>query len=258
MNSIKCILIEDELPAMDELKFILEKYNEIEIVGTAENSNDGIDIIKCLKPEAVFLDINIPTCNGINLAKKIKDVNSKIAVIFVTAYDKYAVDAFEIMALDYILKPFDDKRIDKTVQRLKKYIDISRENNISVESRISELIKELKNAKVVNIINKIPCENNGKIILVDAEDIYFCYIESEKTYIKLYDKIYVTSNNLSEIEEKTGFFRAHRSYVVNINKILEIYSWFNGTYKLVMKDPEKSEIPVSRGNVKKLKEIINI
>lgn len=258
MNKIKSVLIEDELPAMDELKFILKKYNEIEIVGTAENSNDGIQIIKHLKPEAVFLDINIPTCNGINLAKKIKSMDSKTAIIFVTAYDKYAVDAFEVMALDYILKPFNDERIGKTIQRLRKYIDMNRGNNALVENQISELIKEFKNVKAVNAINKIPCENNGKIILVDVKDIYFCYIKSEKTYIKLYDKIYITSSNLSEIEEKTGFFRAHRSYVVNINKILEIYSWFNGTYKLVMKDLEKSEIPVSRGNVKKLKEIINI
>ncbi|AAK79636.1 DNA-binding LytR/AlgR family response regulator [Clostridium acetobutylicum] len=251
---IKCILIEDEISNEKELYFILRRYDDIEIVGMVQNTDEGIDLVKKLRPQAVFLDINVPNFNGIKLAEEIKDVDSTIAVIFVTAYDKYAVAAFEIKALDYILKPFSIARIEKAVERLKEYINV----NKSMKEKLFELICEFNNMERKYIINKIPCENKGKIVLVDVNDIYFFYIKSEKTYVKLNDIIYVTSSTLNDMEKKTGFFRAHRSYLVNLNKIFEIYSWFNGTYKLIMSDYRKSEIPVSRGNVRKLKEIINI
>jgi two-component system, LytTR family, response regulator LytT len=109
-----------------------------------------------------------------------------------------------------------------------------------------------------NVYKKLPGELNGKIIFIDRKDIHYCYIEEEKTYIKTCNESFVTGNTLNQIEKKTGFFRVHRSYIVNLDNIKELFAWFNGTYKLVMKDSEKSEIPVSRNHVKKLKELLGL
>lgn len=257
MNKIKCILVEDEVPAMDELQFILDKYEDIEVVNKFYDGKTAFSFIKKEIPDVIFLDINIPVLNGMKLAKMIKEFNEDIAIIFVTAYDKYAIAAFELMALDYILKPFDESRIEKTIQRLRKYMRF-KENNISnIEDEIEHIIKKY-DKKSVSSINKIPCINNGKIMLIDTNDIFFCYIEDDKTCVKLDNKIYTTTNTLSEIEEETGFFRTHRSYLVNLNKVTEIYSWFNGTYKLIMNDHDKSEVPVSRAHVKEFKREIHI
>ncbi|URZ00866.1 LytR/AlgR family response regulator transcription factor [Clostridium felsineum] len=254
MSKIKCVLLGDEIKNLGELKFILKEYDDIEIIGAAKNDYFAMEFMKKLEPQAVFFDINNYDSNCIDVAKEIKKIDSAIAVVFITAYDKYAVSAFEAKVLDYILKPFDDIRMRKTIERLKEYVSIMR----PIENRVLELLNGFKKVSKNYFVNKIPCENEGKIVLVDINDIYFCYIKNEKTYIKLNDNIYTTSNNLSEIEKKTRFFRAHRSYLVNVDKVFEIYSWFNGTYKLVMKDYIKSEVPVSRGNVRKLKEMINI
>ncbi|MFL0249971.1 LytR/AlgR family response regulator transcription factor [Clostridium neuense] len=257
MNKIKCVLVEDEVPAMDELQFILDKYDDIEVVNKFYDGKTAFSFIRKELADVIFLDINIPVLNGMKLAKLIKEFNEDIAIIFVTAYDKYAISAFELMALDYILKPFDESRIGKTIQRIRKYMQ-SKENNISnIEDEIEHIIKKY-DKKSVSSINKIPCINNGKIMLIDTGDIFFCYIENDKTCVKLDNKIYTTTNTLSEIEEETGFFRTHRSYLVNLNKVTEIYSWFNGTYKLIMNDINKSEVPVSRAHVKEFKRRVHI
>nr|WP_329604026.1 response regulator [Clostridium hydrogenum] len=111
MNKIKCILVEDEIPAMDELQFILNEYKDIEIVNKFYDGKTAADFIKKERTDVIFVDINIPVLNGMELAKMIKAFDENIAIIFVTAYDKYAISAFELMALDYILKPFDENRI---------------------------------------------------------------------------------------------------------------------------------------------------
>ncbi|KOF55774.1 MULTISPECIES: LytR/AlgR family response regulator transcription factor [Clostridium] len=257
MNKIRCIVVEDEIPAMDELEFILNKYEDIQIINRFYDGKAAASFIKKEIPDVIFLDINIPVLNGMKLAKMIKEFNENIAIIFVTAYDKYAISAFELMALDYILKPFDENRIEKTIQRIRRYMQL-RENNINnIENEIEQIIKKYNKNNISNI-NKIPCINNSKIILIDTNDIFFCYIIDEKTCVKLDNKVYITTNSLSEIEEKTGFFRTHRSYLVNLNKVIEIYSWFNGTYKLIMNDNNKSEVPVSRAHVKEFKKVIHI
>jgi two-component system response regulator LytT len=157
--------------------------------------------------------------------------------------------------LDYVLKPFDEKRISITVDRL-----INKWKNANKHEKLPNMINEIINKmdKVEKLSKKIPCERDGKIILIDLKDIYFCYIEGEKTYVKIKNESYLVGCTLCEIEKKTNFFRAHRSYLVNMDNIKELYSWFNGTYKLVMNDGENSEIPISRNNVKELKKLLGI
>lgn len=253
MDKFSCIIIEDELPAADELKYILSKYEILDVIGIAYNGESGFELIKTAKPNVVFMDINIPMINGMQLSHKVKELDKDIIIIFVTAYEQHAVSAFEVEALDYILKPYDEIRIDKTISRL-----IKKNKNTTVEmpDKMLEIINKLY--KEENDIKKIPCEEKGKIILLNVDEICYCFIEDEQVFVKTKDKKYYTSYNLSEIEEKTKYFKAHRSYLVNIDHIKELYSWFNGSYKIVINDTDKSEIPVSRNNVRKLKDVIGL
>lgn len=253
MDRMNCIIIEDEIPAAEELKYILSKYELINIKGMAHDGESGYELIKTIRPKVVFMDINIPMLNGMQLANKIKELDRDITIIFVTAYEQYALKAFEVEALDYILKPYDEKRIDVTITRLLQ-------RNKAVITEIPEKMMDIIN-KISNedkYIKKIPCEDKGKIVLLNVDDIYYCFIEDDQVFVKTKDKKYYTSYNLCEIEEKTKYFRAHRSYLINIDHIKELYSWFNGSYKIVINDNEKSEIPVSRNNVKKLKDAVGL
>lgn len=256
MDRIRCVIVEDEIPAAEELNYIISQNKSISVDGVAYDGESGLEVIRKRKPNAVFMDINMPLQNGIDLAKKVKKFDDSIDIIFVTAYDEHAVEAFELYALDYVLKPFDDKRISITIDRLiNKWKD-----KVQEDEKLPHILNEIINKidKEERLVKKIPCERKGKIVLVNLKDIYFCYIEDEKTYVKTKDDSYLIGYTLCQIEEKTDFFRAHRSYLVNMDNIKELYSWFNGTYKIVMNDIENSEVPISRNNVKKLKELLGI
>ncbi|GAA0733376.1 LytTR family DNA-binding domain-containing protein [Clostridium oceanicum] len=256
MDKIGVIIAEDEKPAVEELKFILSRYDFINIIDTANNGKKAYDMTIEYDPQVVFLDINMPLENGLDVSRKIKKYNKDIEIIFITAYEEYAVNAFEVEALDYILKPFDDKRIDMTINRLKEKIESKNQSIEKVPEVLNEILYKLEKEK--EAFKKIPCEHNGKIILIDTNDIFYCYTMGDKTYVKTNCEEYITHNTLKEIESKTDFFRTHRSYIVNIDNIMELYSWFNGTYKIIMKNNERSEIPISRNNVKKIKKVLHI
>ena len=177
-----------------------------------------------------------------------------IVIIFVTAYDQYAIPAFEVSPLDYILKPFDSGRIDKTIGRLREHLRSDR----YMQQRMLELMQTAIPGRPAAAFRKLPCKAEGKIVLVDIPAICFCCTEGNRTYVKTDDGEYDTQYSLHEMEEKTGFIRVHRCYLVNLDKIGEMFPWFNGTYKLVMRDSAKSEVPVSRSNVRRFKEILHL
>lgn len=256
MEKLKCVIVEDEIPAADELKYIISQYDFIEIQGIAYDGEGGLDLIKRTNPDAVFMDINMPMQNGIELANNVKNFNSDIDIIFVTAYQEYAVKAFEVDALDYILKPFDQLRVGKTVQRLLTKFKAKNIDEIKLPEGIKDILNKLEKEK--SYLKRIPCECNGKIVLIDLNEIYCCFIDGDKTYVKVKNRKYITNFTLREVENRTSFFRAHRSYLINIDKIKELFSWFNGTYKIILNDDENSEVPISRNNVKKLKVLIGI
>lgn len=256
MEKLKCVIVEDEIPAADELKYIISQYDFIELQGIAYDGEGGLDLIKKTNPDAVFMDINMPMQNGIELANNVKNFNSDIDIIFVTAYEEYAVKAFEVDALDYILKPFDQLRIEKTLQRLLTKFRAKTLDEMKLPEGIKDILNKLEKEK--SYLKRIPCEVKGKIVLIDLDEVYCCFIDVDKTYVKAKNKKYITNFTLREIENRTNFFRAHRSYLINIDKIKELFSWFNGTYKIILNDDENSEIPISRNNVKKLKALIGI
>lgn len=249
LDEIKIIIVEDEKISSDELKYIVSKDSRFKIVGQAYDGINALVLIEDEEPDVVFIDINIPGKDGIQLAKEIKDILPDTILIFLTAYDNYAIKAFELKIYDYILKPYDEKRI---VESLNCALSTIIKRN---ENEIIDILNKLDNKQT---LKKIPCESNGRIILVDVNKISFCYSEGEKNYVKTDKEIYCTTKTLQELAEKTNFFRCHRSYIVNIEKVKEVYSWFNGTYKLIIDDKENNEIPVSRSHVKEIKVILGL
>ena len=245
----KIVIVEDETISNDELKYIVSKDERFNVVAQAYDGVNALKIIEDEEPEIVFIDINIPGKNGLELAEEIKRMLPDTILIFSTAYDKYAIKAFELKVYDYILKPYDENRIKDSLNCVASTL-CDRINNNAINNI------NIKNIK--SIVNKIPCENNGRIILIDIDKIYFCYSEDEKNYVKTDKDTYYTSKTLYELLEKTQFFRCHRCYIVNLNRIKEVYSWFNGTYKLIIDDKENTEVPVSRSHVKEIKQILGI
>ncbi|WP_410744594.1 LytR/AlgR family response regulator transcription factor, partial [Clostridium neonatale] len=224
IDKFKIVIVEDETISNDELKYIVSKDERFNVVAQAYDGVNALKIIEDEEPEIVFIDINIPGKDGLELAEEIKKMLPDTILIFSTAYDKYAIKAFELKVYDYILKPYDENRIKDSLNCAASTL-CDRINNNDINKI------DIKNIK--SIVNKIPCENNGRIILIDIDKIYFCYSEDEKNYVKTDKDTYYTSKTLYELLEKTQFFRCHRSYIVNLNRIKEVYSWFNGTYKLI-------------------------
>lgn len=248
-NKFKVIIVEDEVISNDELKYIVSKDSRFDVVSQVYDGINALKVIEETEPNIVFIDINIPGKNGLELAEEIKRILPDTVLIFFTAYDDYAVKAFEIKVYDYILKPYDEIRIRKSLDSAVSNFGDKFENKIIGKEQIQNN---------TSIINKIACEKNGRIILIDIDKIYFCYSEAEKNYVKTDESVYYCSKTLQELLVKTQFFRCHRSYIVNLNKVKEVYQWFNGTYKLIIDNKDNSELPVSRLHVKEIKQIFGI
>lgn len=237
----KCIIVEDEFPAREELKYFLSLYEEIELEREFDNPIDALKFIQNNNVDVIFLDINMPELDGMSLGKIITKLNPDLKIIFITAYKDYAAEAFEIKAFDYLLKPYSEARINEVLSNLEN-------------SKISSVPKEN------NKLNKITVMLGEKMIVLSIDEI--CYIEiiEKESLIYTKDFSYTSKLNLSKWEEllpKNKFYRTHRSYIVNLDKIREIEPWFNGTYILKIENI-KSKIPVSRNNIKEFKELLSI
>ncbi|MFC5587658.1 LytR/AlgR family response regulator transcription factor [Sporosarcina soli] len=240
---LKAYIVEDEPLARDELKYLLIQSNQVEILGEADNLEDAITAISELKPELVFLDIELAEDNGLALAKQLLNLNPTPAIVFATAYDEYAMQAFELNALDYLLKPFDEERIHKTLEKIKQL------GKIGVEKRSLPFQSKVDN------MGKIAVLMDDRIVLLETDAIVYLESSEGKCRIKTMDDTYIVSDTLSLLEKKLSsiqFMRVHRSYIVNMDHIVEIHPWFNSTYNVLLKD--HSKVPVSRTYVKEFKQ----
>ncbi|AEG59046.1 LytR/AlgR family response regulator transcription factor [Desulforamulus ruminis] len=256
---LKALIVDDEYPARQELRFMLGRFDNIEIVGEATSANEALALIRALDYQVLFLDINLPGMNGLELGAVIQELPKPPFVIFVSAYDEHALKAFDVNAVDYILKPIDEKRLKRAIDRV---IKAHQERDASVASGGSAVpgtSKGLPGTTDEIKINRIPAEKLGKTILVDIEEIFYAFTEQDYVYIKTFaDKLF-TRFTLKELDVRLGggmFFRTHRCYIVNLQKVKEIVPFFNGTYNLVLEDKERSEVPVSRAQAKKLRKIL--
>ncbi len=258
---LKALIVDDEYPARQELRFMLGRFDNVEIVGEATSANEALALIRALDYQVLFLDINLPGMNGLELGAVIQELPKPPFVIFVSAYDEHALEAFDVNAVDYILKPIDEKRLKRAIDRVIK-AQQEREALTPVPvsgSPSTEAAKGLQGSPEEIKINRIPAEKLGKTILVDIGEIYYAFTEQDYVYIKTFaDKLF-TRFTLKDLEARLGggmFFRTHRCYIVNLLKVKEIVPFFNGTYNLVLEDKERSEVPVSRAQAKKLRKIL--
>lgn len=249
------LLVDDEPPAREELRYLLESYPDVKIIGEASSGQEAMEKILKLKPDVIFLDIQLSDMDGFEVARQVFSKGVTPVVVFATAYDEYAVRAFEINALDYILKPFSEKRLQKTVERLIKVFDERRQKQESL--KVSDYI--LMAGKPA--CNKLSLWKNDRIYLVDPDEICYCEAIEKGCKIKTEKGEFLSPYSLSELEEKIGspkFFRTHKSYLVNFDKVKEIIPWFNGTFILSIIGYEKDEVPVSRRHAREMKEIFSL
>ena len=245
---INCIIIDDEKHARIELIYHLNKFKNIDVLADFNNKIDAINFIKQNKINLVFLDINMVTSNGINIAKEIQSLNLKKTpyIVFVTAYDEYAARAFDLEAIDYILKPINEKRFDKCIN---KVLNIFGKNNLK-----NDYFNTTNNKDIISL-NK-----NNIVYPIKKNLIKLVYIEDRSLIIETTKGKFIVTTSLNEFEDNLAsdiFFRVHRSFLININYIEEIIPWFNSTYKIKITDIDM-EIPISRNQTQNFKKRMNI
>ncbi len=225
---VNCIIVDDEYPARKELEYFINTFSGIEILEEFDDSVKALEYIQSQQVDILFLDISMPKLNGIAFSKIIKNLNPRPTAVFITAHGEYAVDAFEVEAFDYILKPYSENRIVTTLNRL-------------------ERIKTTENVSS----NKLTLWKNDKLIVVSVNDIYYCEAHEREVYIYTKEDKFVLVSSISDFLKKlpnSKFFRCHRSYIVNLDKITEIIPWFNNTYVIKLHGMNV-DVPVSRNNI---------
>lgn len=254
---ISTIIVDDEQPALDELRFLLSAHEEIDIVAEANSASKALQLIVELQPELVFLDIQMPNKNGFEVVAELEQSGHQLPmIIFATAFDQYAVDAFEKNAIDYILKPLSIKRLALTIGKIKSAISTN-----SIQDKLHLLLTQMQ--EPVAKINKLSLEKDGKIQLISLDEVAYCHYDDAKIFVNSMDSstpLYGTST-MDKLEEQlsgTSFFRIHRGVLVNLDWILEFSPWYNGKYNLILRDSAKTELAVSRLRVKDFKRQLGI
>ncbi|HYF91330.1 MAG TPA: LytTR family DNA-binding domain-containing protein [Symbiobacteriaceae bacterium] len=253
---LKALIVDDEYPARMELRYQLENFPDVEIIGEATNAREALRLIGALDYDVIFLDVQMPGMTGIELVKQLKGREPMPKVVFVTAYENHAVSAFELRAVDYLLKPFDGHRLAETIQRLRELVAHG-EAGVAHE-RAGE---EAPPAKRHSAPSFLMAEKDEKQIPVPLGDVIFIFSEGYNVFAQTYHERLLVRATLQELTDRLPadhFFRSHRSYLVNIFQVKEISPYFNGAYLLKMKDKDQSEVIVSRSNVKRMKELFSM
>ena len=252
---LKAIVVDDEQLAREELCYMLEQMDNIEVIAQAGNGLEAVGIVERLTPDVLFLDVQMPGLNGFEVAHRLIQNGSPPNIVFVTAFDKHAIEAFEVNAVDYVLKPVESARLEKAVERARQRISQAPLND-QVE-RIVQLMSERQSKR-----ERVAIKVGDRFLLVQAEEIIYASLTDESINI-VTSQLAGTSNfrTLDELQARLDpsiFWRVHRSHLVNINKVKEIVPWFSRNYILRMKDAKATEIPVSRAQTKRLREYLRL
>jgi two-component system response regulator LytT len=235
---LKALVCDDEAPARSELRFLLEEVGGVEVVGEAGSGAEALQLIRALPYDVVFLDIDMPGLSGMQLAEVLNDLDKKPAIIFVTAHSEYAVQAFEVAATDYLVKPVESDRLRQAIERL-------------VPAQPSGPIK----------LERIPVEKAGKKLLLPVDDIFHIMAKDDYSYLHTDGERYLSTMSLSTLESKLeaqGFYRVHRRFLVNLSKVSEVVPMYGGTLLLTLKDRNRTQVPVSRRRVPALKKVLGL
>jgi len=245
---LKAYIVDDEPLARDELTYILRRLKQVEVVGEADSIERTLEEIRMLRPDVVFLDIQLAEDSGLDLARRLLEYEHRPSVVFATAYDEYALKAFELEAIDYVLKPFDEERIRQTVDKLIR---------LKINRQIGQPDRSERRTAPPEKTDKLAILEDERFILVSIGKIVSIHSTEGKTIIATDDRQYTVTEPLVSFEQKllgTSIVRVHRAFLVNLDAIVEIQPWFHSTYNLVMKDGSK--VPVSRTHIKELKQFI--
>ncbi|WNN43219.1 MULTISPECIES: LytR/AlgR family response regulator transcription factor [Winslowiella] len=245
---MNAIIVEDEFLAQQELSWLIQQHSQIKIEGRFD---DGLDVLKYLQNhqvDVIFLDINIPSLDGVLLAQNISKFTHKPLIVFITAYKEHAVEAFELEAFDYILKPYHESRIVTMLRKL----ELTHQQNQQAQTAGTPQARHTP--MTINL------EKDDRIIVTDINDIYYAEAHEKMTFVYTRREEYVMSMNITEFCSRLPeeyFFRCHRSWCVNLSKIREIEPWFNNTYILKLRDLD-FQVPVSRSKVKAFRQLMRL
>jgi two-component system response regulator LytT len=257
---IRTIVVDDEPLAREEMSFLLKGHHDVRIVAQGENGIEAFELIKEHQPDLVILDVSMPGQNGLELVARLLDKRSKIRmpqVIFATAYDQHAVRAFELNAIDYLLKPIDKARLAQSMERVRRTM----EGASSSSEKLDELVRILKEGSPP-VQTKLVVRTAGRLLMIDPSQLVLASIEDGS--ITISTKELEGVSNFRTIEElqasldPASFWRVHRSFIVNINHVKEVVPWFKGSYQLRMDDKNGTEVPVSRAQTKRLRDLLKL
>jgi len=247
------MIVDDEKPARDELKFLLEDFKDIQVISEVDNGRDAFERQESHPVDLVFLDINMPVISGVRVAEKWMSKDNPPMIIFTTAYDTYAIRAFELNAVDYLLKPIMGERLEKAIERARVSVRPSQ------EKAILSLADKMAKDKTCGM-EKLCFEMGGCYIPVDIENIVYATIVDKHTMIYTTKGVFQYGHSLSYLEERinsTQFFRSHRAFLMNIDFVEAIEPWFNNTYMVKMKGSDE-KVPVARNQVRIFKETFSL
>ena len=266
---ITALIIDDEQLAREELKYLLDTTGSVDVLAQGVNGIEAVELIREYQPDVVFLDVQMPGLDGFAVLKKLIEHHDSLPqIIFATAFDQYAVRAFDVNAIDYLLKPFDKDRVLQAIDRARTRLQetaqggdgpLARAGEIRVDALL-RLIEQQQSQRPQSA--KIVLQAQSRLLLVDQKDICFASIDdgviSVVTPTLEGQSKCRTLEELLELLDAKMFWRAHRSYVVNINHIKEVVPWFKSSYQLRMADKKQTEIPVSRAQTKRLRELFKL
>jgi len=246
MDIIKTIIIDDEPLGRQIIREYLENHSDVRIVAECRDAHEALEAIDKNNPDLIFLDINMPEINGFELLKMLDEMPF---VIFSTAYDQYAIQAFEVNAVDYLLKPYDQDRFDTALNRVRHYI---RQKENTEKDNIKKLLQNINPGK--KYLSRMLVKDSGRIIILNTSEIIIA--EAIEDYINIYTSTreYLINQSLTALENRLDpeyFIRVHRSYIVNLEHVKELLPWSNGRYKCIMSNDKK--IIASRSGAKKLR-----
>lgn len=253
MNKLKVFLVDDEPLALKRLSRLLNETEKIEIIGQTNEPLEALKIIPNLKIDAIFLDIQMPELTGFELLQKLQNYPP---VIFTTAFDEFALKAFEVYSVDYLLKPIESERLEMTIEKLEKLVSTN-ESTANIE-KLLENFTQNKPQPMTRIASRI----GGKVQILDVGEITHFFSQDKVTFANtITGKEFPLDDSLNNLEEKLDaktFLRVHRSSIVNLNFIEEVHGWFSGKVLIRLKDSTKSEIVVARNRVKTLKDVLGM
>jgi two-component system LytT family response regulator/two-component system response regulator LytT len=275
---LRAVLVDDEQLARDELRYLLGQLGGIDVIGQAGNGAEALEVIGRLRPDLVLLDIQMPGLTGFEVARRLLDARSASHIIFVTAFDQHAIEAFEVNAVDYLLKPVEQGRLALAVQRARRRISADRfddevdEQSPRGDARKTDQVALLTNDRLEQIVQLVAeRQSRRERLAIKVGERYVLVLAEEIIYASVIDDIitvatsqqagtssYRTLDELQTRLDPTVFWRVHRSHLVNINKIKEIVPWFSRNYILRMKDEKATEIPVSRSQTRRLRDYLKL